>query len=78
MFKFDGRHKIQGLMRPLRVVVEHPVVHELAHVGQRAEQVRVEQLAAKRAVEAFDISILRRLAGLNLALDNTLFLTPLV
>ena len=59
------------------VVVEHPFVYELAHVGQRAKQVGVEQLAVKRAVEAFDVRILRRLTGLNPVQGNTLLLTPL-
>ena len=65
MFKFDGGHEIQGLVRLLGVVVKYPLVHQLAHMGQRVEQVGVEQFAAKRAVEASDVDILRRFAGLN-------------
>ena len=64
-------------MRPLRIVVVHPLVYELAHVGQRAKQVRVEQLTAKRAVEALDISILGRLARLNPVQGNALLLALL-
>lgn len=63
-------------MGPLGIVVEHPFVHELAHVGQRAKQVGVEEFAPKRAVEAFDIGVLRRLAGLNPVQSNALLLTP--
>ena len=47
-----GGHKTQSLVRSLRVVVVHPLVHELTHVGQRAKQMSVEQLVAKRATEA--------------------------
>jgi hypothetical protein len=65
VFKLDRSHKIQGLVRSLGVVVEHPLLHEMAHMGQRAEQVSVEQLVAKQAVKAFDIGVLRRLTGLN-------------
>jgi hypothetical protein len=61
----------------LDVVVKHPFIHELAHMGQRAKQVGVEQFAAKRAVEAFDIGILSQLAGLNLVQDNAMLLKPL-
>jgi hypothetical protein len=53
-------------MGPLGVIVVPPLVDQLAHKGQRAKQVGVEQFAAKRAVEALDVGMLRRLAGLNL------------
>lgn len=46
-------------------------------MGQQAKQMCVEQFTAKRAVEAFDVGILRRLAQLNPVQDNTLLLTPL-
>lgn len=64
-------------MRPLGVVVEHPLVHQLAHVGQRAKQVGVEQLAAKLAVKAFYVSVLGRIVGLNPVQGDALRLTPL-
>ena len=37
----------------------------------------VEQFAAKRAIEAFGVSVLRRLAGLNPVYGNILLLTLL-
>lgn len=43
---------------------------------QRAKQVGVEQFSAKRAVEAFDVGILGRLAGLNPVQGNALRLAP--
>ena len=64
-------------MRSLDVIVEHPLVYELVHVGQQAKQVGVEQFAAKRTVEAFNIDVLSRLARLNPVQGNTLLLTPL-
>lgn len=53
-----------------------PLIDQLMYVGQRAERVSVEQLAVKRAVEAFDVRIPRRLAGLNLVQGNILLRTP--
>lgn len=58
-------------MRSLRVVVMHPLVHELTHVGQRAKQVGVEQLAAERAIDALDVGILGGITGLNPVRGNT-------
>jgi hypothetical protein len=77
LFKFEWSHKIQGLVWPLGIIIVPPLVHQLAYVGQRAKQVGVEQFAAKRAVEAFDVRILRRLAGLNPVQNNTLLLRSL-
>lgn len=61
----------------MRVIIVLPLVHQLVHVGQRAEQMNVEQFAAERAIEAFDISVLCRLAGLNPVQGNVLLLKPL-
>jgi hypothetical protein len=47
LFKFEWGHKIQSLVRPLRVIVVPPLVNQLAHVGQQAKLVGVEQFAAK-------------------------------
>ena len=76
MFKPNRCHKIQGLVRELGVVVEQPLGHELAHMGQRTKQVGVEQFAAKRAVEAFNVGVLERLAGPNPVQGNALRLSP--
>jgi hypothetical protein len=46
-------------------------------MSQRAKQVSVEQLAAKRAVEAPNVCILCRLARLNPVQGNALLLAPL-
>ena len=71
---------MQRLVGPLGIVVGQPLGPELAHVGQRAKQVRVEQFTAKRAVEAVDIGVLSRLARLNpvqgTALLRTLLAQP--
>jgi hypothetical protein len=77
LFKFEWGHKIQGLVRPLRVIVVPPLVYQLAHTSQRAKLVGVEQFATKWAFEAFDIRIWRRFTRLNPVQGNTLLLTPL-
>jgi hypothetical protein len=61
---------------PLRVVVVHPLVHKLAHVGQRTKRIGVEQLTAERAVKALNANVLRWPTGLNPVLDDTLIITP--
>jgi hypothetical protein len=67
LFKFEWGHQIQGLELgvSLGIVVVHPLLDELAHVDQRAKQMCIKQLAAKRAVEALDGGFLGRFAGLN-------------
>jgi len=61
----------------LGIVVVQPLLHELPHIGQRAEQVGTEQLPAKRAVKASEVGILGRLAGLDSVQSNVLLLTSL-
>jgi hypothetical protein len=46
LFDFEWSHKIQGLVGPLGVVVVPPLVDQLTHMGQQAEQVGIEQSAA--------------------------------
>lgn len=77
MFKFDGRHKIQGLVGPLGVVVVHPLLDELARVGQGPKQVGVEQLTAKRAIEALNVGVLGRFTRLNQVQVDALLFTPI-
>lgn len=66
------------MVRLLGIIIAHQLVHELAHVGQRTKQMGVEQFTSKRAVEAFDIGVLRRLARLNPMQGNALLFRPLV
>ena len=47
------------------VVVDHPPVRGLTDIVQAGEQMSVEHLFPERAVEALDVSILVRLAGLD-------------
>jgi hypothetical protein len=42
LFKFDRGHKIQGLVRPLGVIIVHPLLDELVHVGQHEKQLSVK------------------------------------
>ncbi|GAB3828600.1 hypothetical protein GCM10028821_14280 [Hymenobacter jeollabukensis] len=63
-------------MRLLRIIVVPPLVDELAHMGQRAKEIGVEQFAAKCPVGAFDIRIRRRLAEWNPVQSKTPLFTP--
>jgi hypothetical protein len=61
----------------LGVIVVQPFGHQLAHLGQQAKRVGIEQFTAKRAVEALDIGILRRLTRLNPVQHDAMLRTPL-
>ena len=52
-------------MRPLRVVAPQPVGRQRAHLLQRVKEVRVEHFFAISPVEAFDVGVLIRFAGLD-------------
>ena len=52
-------------MRRLVVAVLVPVIDDAAHVAQAAEPVLRQALVAEAAVEALDIGVLHRLAGLD-------------
>ena len=58
------------------VVITLPELALFAHLTQAIKEVSVEQLAAKRAVKAFNLGILRRTRGLNPMQVNPLVLTP--
>src|SRR5262245_24307978 len=64
-------------MGPLGVVGVEPRVGDGAGILERAEEIRVQDLLAKRPIEAFDKGVLIRLAGLNVAQANPLSRTPL-
>ena len=57
-------------------MVKQPVAQGLAHVDQRAEEVRVEHLAPKRAVDALGVGVLGGLARLNPVHDDGLRFAP--
>ena len=52
-------------MGPQVVVIILPELALFAHLTQAVKEVSVEQLAAKRAVKAFNVGVLRRTRGLN-------------
>ncbi len=52
-------------MRPVVVVVVAPVVNDAAHVAQTGEPVLRQALVTEAAVEALDVGVLHRLAGLD-------------
>ena len=64
-------------MGSLFVVLDHPPVGGLAYVLEGGEQMLVEQLIAVGPVEPFDIGILVRLSGLDVADGHPGLLGPL-
>ena len=63
-------------MGPQVLVIILPERALFAHLKQAIEKVGVEQLAAKRAVKAFIIAVLRRTRGPNPVRVNPPTLTP--
>ena len=62
---FDGRQVVQRVVRPLLLLFDHPPVLGPPNVVERGEQVLVEQLIPEGPVEAFNVSVLIRLARLD-------------
>ena len=59
------------------VVVDHPPVRGLANVFKACEQVVVQHFLAEGAVEAFDVGVLVRLAGLDVLDGHAIGFGPL-
>lgn len=59
-------------MGPDFVVSFKPFLREIADLGQRLEQIGAEGLLPIGPIEAFDIAVLVRLAGLDVARFDTL------
>ena len=67
------RQVATATVRSAFVVVLSPVVDDAAHVAQTGKPVLRQAFVAKAAVEAFDVRVLRRFAGL----DKTMLDGPL-
>lgn len=65
-------------MRAQVVVVVLPETAMLAHLLQGSEEVAVEQLAAKRTVEALDVGVLGGAGGLNPVQGGALATAPVL
>ena len=63
--EFPGRTIAQGTVRALLVVVLTPVFDQGAGFRQHREPVLIEAFVANLAVEALDVGVLHRLAGLD-------------
>ena len=63
-------------MRPSLVVVQPPRFDLSPRVGQILEPVRVQALIPKASVETLDITVLHRLAGLDVDQRNPALLGP--
>jgi hypothetical protein len=48
----------------------------LAHFGKRAEEISIEHLISKALVEAFDVPVLHRLAGLDVMEADLVLVAP--
>src|SRR5690606_2424121 len=58
------------------VVVAPPLADDLAGLGKRSEPVLVEALVAELAVEALDVAVLHRAAGLDQQVFDPMVLRP--
>jgi len=55
----DGWWKVpESLVRALLIVGDDPVVDDVAHLAQGAEEVGVEDFVSKGAIESLDASVL--------------------
>src|ERR1700678_3037752 len=59
------RPVVERAVRTLAVVLAPPTRQGASHVIQRSEPACVETLVAQSTVEALDVSVLHRLAGLD-------------
>jgi len=59
------------------VIPVPPVLGHAAHLFEAAKDIAIQNLCAVRSVKAFDISVLRRLAGLDELQFNALLPGPL-
>lgn len=63
-------------MGTVLVVVDHPPVRGFSDIRQAVEQVQAEHFFPIRSVEPFDIRVLVRFSGLNIAKDHPRRLGP--
>ncbi len=78
MLELRGRDVAQGVVRAETIVVEAPRLDGVPGLGQAKESVFVEALVAEPSVEALDVGILVRLAGLDEVQLNALGIRPTV
>jgi hypothetical protein len=69
--KLAGRERSETGMRTRTIVIESPGFDDLPRFGQTVEQVFVKAFIAQAAVEAFDESVLDRLARLDVMPSHT-------
>ncbi len=77
MLAKDGGWKVsERLVRTLFVVGDDPIVDDVAHLAQGAEEVGVEDLVSEGSIEALDVSVLSRFAGLDVMKTNPVAFAP--
>src|SRR5450631_3880234 len=70
------RPVVERTMRTLAVVLAPPACQSASYVIQRSEPACVEALVAQPSVEAFDVPVLHRLAGLDMYQPDLPVLRP--
>ena len=75
--KRQRRHLAEAVVGPLGVVGREPGVGDRLHLVEGVEEVGVEDLLTKRAIESLDEGILIRLPGLDVANGDPLRRAPL-
>ena len=63
--KDTRRHVAERLVGAFFVVGDHPVMNDVADLGEGVKEVGIENFPTEGSIEAFDISILGWLAGLD-------------
>ena len=77
---FEAYHDLQEsicAVWTLMVVAMTPVLEHLPHLAHAFEDVAIEHFGTHGSIEAFDKRVLRRLAGLDEAQFDRVFLCPI-
>lgn len=71
-----GCHVLLGVVRTDSIVFFDPEFNNLTHLLQRIEQIGIQNVFTKRAVETLDVGILRGLAGLDVSQFHHMLPSP--
>ena len=71
-----GRKVVEGVVRALLVVGEHPEVDDVSDFGEGGEGVGIEDFVAEGAVKPLDVCVLSGFAGLDVVKMDAVSLAP--
>src|SRR5687767_12898409 len=74
--KLAGRYTLECLMRTDGIVVFQPTLCDVANLLEIIKQISIQNIFAIGAVEALNVGILCRFAGLDMQEFNLFFLCP--